>query len=265
MPENKSHPKMSVLIAIGTGGIKPCVSSFGGDQFEDGQEEALSNFFGFFYFAINAGSLVSTFVSPLMRELSCFDRQDCYFAAFIIPVGLMIISIILFVLGKPWYVIREPQGNVFWESCRITWRALRQKCKQSGSRDHWLDWAKGDEFDDKTVDDLKYVFPVSVMFIPLPFFWALFDMQGSRWTLTATQTNGYIFGDGSSARMLPDQAQIINPVLILALIPIFAYGIYPLCEYIGIRVTALRKMSAGMIIAALAFIISGFVQVNSRS
>jgi hypothetical protein len=37
------------------------------------------------------------------------------------------------------------------------------------------------------VDDLKYVYPVAVMFIPLPFFWALFDMQGSRWTLTATQ------------------------------------------------------------------------------
>ena len=56
--------------------MKPCVSSFGGDQFEEGQEEALSNFFGFFYFAINAGSLVSTFVSPIMREeVKCFDRD----------------------------------------------------------------------------------------------------------------------------------------------------------------------------------------------
>ena len=26
-----------LLIAIGTGGIKPCVSAFGGDQFESGQ------------------------------------------------------------------------------------------------------------------------------------------------------------------------------------------------------------------------------------
>lgn len=26
-----------VLIALGTGGIKPCVSAFGGDQFEEGQ------------------------------------------------------------------------------------------------------------------------------------------------------------------------------------------------------------------------------------
>ena len=61
--------------------------------------------------------------------------------------------------------------------------------------------------------------------------------------------------------MLPDQVQIINPILILALIPVFAFWIYPLCEKCGIKVTDLRKMSAGMIISALAFTISGFVQV----
>lgn len=48
-----------------------------------------------------------------MREIQCFDREDCYFAAFIIPVVLMIISIILFVLGKRFYKIKEPKGECF--------------------------------------------------------------------------------------------------------------------------------------------------------
>ena len=90
LSDNVAHVTMHIigltLIAIGTGGIKPCVSAFGGDQFEEGEEESLSAFFSFFYFAINAGSLVSTFVSPLLREkASCFDREDCYFAAFMLP------------------------------------------------------------------------------------------------------------------------------------------------------------------------------------
>lgn len=34
-----------ILIALGTGGIKPCVSAFGGDQFEDHQVTMSLRFF----------------------------------------------------------------------------------------------------------------------------------------------------------------------------------------------------------------------------
>ena len=40
--------------------------------------------------------------------------------------------------------------------------------------------------------DTKYVLQVVVIFLPIPFFWALFDQQGSRWTLQAIQLNGNI-------------------------------------------------------------------------
>ena len=56
------------LIAVGTGGIKPCVSAFGGDQFKlPEQERQLQTFFSVFYFAINAGSLISTALTPILR------------------------------------------------------------------------------------------------------------------------------------------------------------------------------------------------------
>ena len=56
------------LIALGTGGIKPCVSGFGGDQFQlPEQERQLQTFFTVFYFSINAGSFISTIVTPILR------------------------------------------------------------------------------------------------------------------------------------------------------------------------------------------------------
>ena len=56
------------LIALGTGGIKPCVSAFGGDQFQlPEQERQLQSFFTVFYFSINAGSFISTIVTPILR------------------------------------------------------------------------------------------------------------------------------------------------------------------------------------------------------
>ena len=57
-------------------------------------------------------------------------------------------------------------------------------------------------------------------------------MQGSRWTLTATQTNGWC----GPVKVRPDQMQIMNPIMILAFLPIFQYGVYPLIEKCGIRV-----------------------------
>lgn len=44
------------LIALGTGGIKPDVSSFGADQFDENGEterKMKSSFFNWFYFPIN--------------------------------------------------------------------------------------------------------------------------------------------------------------------------------------------------------------------
>jgi solute carrier family 15 (oligopeptide transporter), member 1 len=84
-----------VLIGLGTGGIKPCVSAFGGDQFViPEQERQLQQFFSIFYFAVNGGSLLSTFITPILREdVKCFNYDSCYSLAFGVPAILMVVSI----------------------------------------------------------------------------------------------------------------------------------------------------------------------------
>ena len=84
-----------IMIAIGTGGIKPCVSAFGGDQFKiPDQAKQLATFFSLFYFAINAGSLLSTSITPILREdVHCFDENGCFSLAFGVPGILMVVSI----------------------------------------------------------------------------------------------------------------------------------------------------------------------------
>lgn len=84
-----------LLVAIGTGGIKPCVAAFGGDQFiVPEQEVQLVKFFSIFYFAINSGSLLSTILTPILREnVKCFGADSCFPLAFGIPGILMVLSI----------------------------------------------------------------------------------------------------------------------------------------------------------------------------
>ena len=56
---------------------------------------------------------------------------------------------------------------------------------------YWLDYAHPTH-GAKFCSDLSYIFPILVMYLPVPLFWALFDLSGSRWTLSATQLNGQI-------------------------------------------------------------------------
>jgi solute carrier family 15 oligopeptide transporter 1 len=84
-----------VLIAIGTGGIKPCVCSFGGDQFQlPEQQTELTKFFNRFVTSVYIGSLISTFISPELRNSTqCFGRDTCFPLAFGVLSLLMTIAI----------------------------------------------------------------------------------------------------------------------------------------------------------------------------
>lgn len=83
-----------LLIALGTGGIKPNVSAFGGDQFKlPEQAKQLGEFFSLFYLAINSGSMISTVATPVLRTLHCFGETSCFSFAFGVPAALMIVSI----------------------------------------------------------------------------------------------------------------------------------------------------------------------------
>lgn len=103
-----------LLIAIGSGGIKPCVAAFGGDQFKlPEQVKQMATFFSLFYFAINSGSFISTSITPILRQdVSCFGDDDCYSLAFGVPGVLMIVSIFIFIFGKFLYKINPPSGNM---------------------------------------------------------------------------------------------------------------------------------------------------------
>ena len=83
------------MIGVGTGGIKPCVASFGGEQFIlPEQQKHILTFFSLFYFAVNCGSLVSTLLSPILRSnVTCFGQESCYPLAFGVAAALMFIAV----------------------------------------------------------------------------------------------------------------------------------------------------------------------------
>ncbi|KAF2882324.1 hypothetical protein ILUMI_23848 [Ignelater luminosus] len=247
------------LIAIGTGGIKPCVAAFGGDQFHlPNQQKLLRQFFSIFYFSINLGGFVGTILTPILRKrVTCFGEDTCYALGFGFPAALMFLALSLFVMGKPFYRLKTPKENIVLRfiCCAVYALVERSKDKER-EKEHWLDYAR-DKYPGKLICDMKILFAVFLLYTPLPLFWSLFDQQGSRWTFQASRMNGAVFG----TQILPDQMQVINPAIVLILIPVFDRIIIPCMDRIHIFECSLHRMALGGLVAGFAFLSAGIVEL----
>ncbi|XP_019099987.1 PREDICTED: protein NRT1/ PTR FAMILY 8.4 isoform X2 [Camelina sativa] len=110
------------LIALGTGGIKPCVSSFGADQFDktDPSERVRkASFFNWFYFTINVGAFVSSTVLVWVQENCGWEL------GFLIPTVFMGLATISFFFGTPLYRFQKPKGSPITRVCQVLVAAYR--------------------------------------------------------------------------------------------------------------------------------------------
>jgi len=96
---------------------------------------------------------------------------------------------------------------------------------------------------------------LAALYAFIAMFWSLFDQTASSWILQAEKMDRTIFG----IELLPSQLPAANPLLVLLLIPIFSYKVYPLINKV-FTLTPLRKISIGLFITVLAFIISALIQ-----
>ena len=116
-----------ILIALGAGGIKPCVSTNVGDQFGETNKHLLTRVFNWFYFSINAGSFISTLLIPWLLEpyaaSESFKASSPSLAAFLesprlhspdiafgLPGVFMVIATIFFWAGRKKFVHIPPVG-----------------------------------------------------------------------------------------------------------------------------------------------------------
>ncbi|CAN6727951.1 unnamed protein product [Malus baccata var. baccata] len=111
------------LIALGTGGIKPCVSSFGADQFDDTDKTERvkkGSFFNWFYFSINIGALISSSLLVWVQDNAGWGL------GFGIPTLFMGIAIFSFFSGTPLYRFQKPGGSPVTRMCQVLVASFRK-------------------------------------------------------------------------------------------------------------------------------------------
>ncbi|MBL7669220.1 MAG: POT family MFS transporter [Bdellovibrionaceae bacterium] len=231
------------FIAIGSGGIKPCVSAHVGDQFRSDQKKEMENIFNLFYFMINFGAFFATLITPWTYVK--YGSQ----VAFGIPGLLMLIATVVFWLGQKYYVHVPPSGKNPNSFVRVIWSGLKNGLGSFESN-------AVHEHPKETVQGVKAILKLLVIYVWISIFWALFDQSGSTWIIQAQKMDLNFMGvDWNES-----QVQAINPILILVLIPLFTLYIYPLIDRLGFKFTSLRKIFVGMLFASVSYGIVAYSQ-----
>lgn len=241
------------LIACGAGGIKPCVSAFVGDQFRPEQRQQLERVYGWFYWVINLGSATAKLLIPW--TLRAYGPA----VAFAIPGLLMAVATWIFWAGTRHYVRAPPSGPKPHGFLRVVGAALR-RLGTARPGEHWLDPARALHPAD-AVEGAKAVFRVVGVFAAVTVFWALFDQTGSSWVLQGKQLGSSLDAVGlPGVKLDAVQLQALNPFLVMALIPLLTWGIFPALERRGVTPAPLAKMTAGMFLAVGSFVAASVVQ-----
>ena len=273
------------LIALGSGGIKPCVAAFVGDQFDQTNKHRAKVVFDSFYWIINFGSFFASLLMPI------FLRQLGPAFAFGVPGVLMFISTVILWLGRKRYVMVPPAPPNPHSFLRVSRTAIASGRRGQvlaiigavaaitsllfipklgfviaaclalvaviafGGLGVWLqlDAIRG-RHPEEAINGVRAVLRVLVLFALVTPFWSLFDQKASTWVLQANAMSKPSWFQSS-------QMQALNPALVMLLIPFNNLVLYPALGRFGIEMTALRRMTAGIAFAGVSWIVVGLMQV----
>lgn len=273
------------LIALGSGGIKPCVAAFVGDQFDQTNKHRAKVVFDAFYWIINFGSFFASLLMPI------FLRRFGPAVAFGIPGALMFVATVVFWFGRNHYVMIPPTPPDPHSFLRVAGTALAAGtagrilaatgvalgllaflftptfgfvvsfCSALvavitfGGAGVWLQIdAARSHHPDEAVAGVRSVLRVLVLFALVTPFWSLFDQKASTWVLQANAMDKPDWFQSS-------QMQALNPLLVMLLIPFNNLVLYPALKRFGVEMTALRRMTAGIAFSGLAWVVVGGMQV----
>jgi len=145
------------LIALGSGGIKPCVSAHVGDQFGQRNAHLLPRIFNGFYFSVNTGAFASILLTPWLLEW--YGPH----LAFGVPGLLMLLATAIFWMGRHRFIHVPPGGMRF----------VRELFKGGG---------------------LAALIKLLPLYLFIAMFWALFDQTSSTWIFQSYDMDRHCLG-----------------------------------------------------------------------
>lgn len=232
------------IIALGAGGIKPCVSAFMGDQIPDKSPQLMTKAFNAFYWAINLGSFFSFLVIPAM------EQHYGYSWAFAVPGIFMGIATFVFWLGRRKYHKTPPARN---SGHAGFWKVLFTILFRGG-------WKRAEQrYGSSAVEDSRHILKILSIFAFVIPFWSIFDQTASSWVAqgNAMSPIPIPLPGGKTWSIGPEEIQAANPVFVMIFIPLITVFVYP---HVVRLAKPLVRLGTGIALSSVTFLIVAWLQ-----
>ncbi|KAI9496064.1 POT family-domain-containing protein [Zychaea mexicana] len=254
-----------ILIGLGTGGIKSNVSPLVAEQYQSRApfvrtlkngnrvivtpQATYQRMFNMFYFGINVGGLSAIATTEMEKNIG-------FWSAYLLPLCMFVVCIIVVVLGRNRYIEAPPRGSVFLEAGRLIRFYFKTKsmeaCKPSNLIKTHPELAAKATWDDIFVDELRRALKACVVFCWFPIYWLCYQqITNNLISQAATMLTGNVPND---------IMQNIDPIALVICIPIMDRIVYPLLRRFGFPMRPIMRISIGFFFAAVAMGYSAGVQ-----
>ncbi|PRW58143.1 NRT1 PTR FAMILY -like [Chlorella sorokiniana] len=277
------------LIAVGTGGIKPCVSTFGADQFDDSkpaEAKLIPRFFNWFYASINVGAIVAaTVIVNIQTNVS-------WFVGFLIPTVAFAVATTVFVSGTRLYRRMPPAGSPFTRMARVIagafahckakvpedatqlhevegemsvvpgqvklgrspeYKWLEKACtvtKPAGSPDRWLVTLT-------EVEELKCIVRLLPVMLTLIVYNSVYAQMTTLFILQGEGMDTQL----GSLNVAPATVSVLDSISVIIWVVLYDMVIAPFFQRRGRPISQLVRIGIGYAVACLAMVVAAIVEI----
>ena len=267
-----------LIVALGSGGIKPNVSTLGADQLQSANctQQQIDRYFNYFYMSINVGAIVAyTLVAYICQNVS-------FTLGYAIPAVSIMLACLVFVAGRKQYVHVPPSGSMLSLLFGIMYYSftlrhnrhnhnqsidsydsdMHDHIDQTPQQSHFTDVCRrsqGGPYTDEQVQDIQYLFRLMPFIALFILYWGIYAQMTTTFFNQGCQMNLTVAGIQFPIAAL----NLFDAGIIIIFVPLFDLYVYPcLQNVLHIKLTTLRKIGAGFVVVALSMACAAIVEME---
>ncbi|VUC29628.1 unnamed protein product [Clonostachys rosea] len=258
-----------ITIGLGTGGIKANVTPMTAEQYANSEpvlktlksgetvivdpELTVQRLFMWFYWVVNIGAL-----SPLVTVN--IEAHYSFWLAYLVPLIAIVLSLVVFLLGRNKYIKVEPVGSAILDAIHTTKIAIKERgfenarpsvLRENGREEQYA-LASQERFTDDYVDDVKKGLESCKMFLFFPFYFICWNQM---WNNLISQA-GQMALHGTPNDLL----QNLDPIALCIFIPFLDLIVYPLLRKYKIKFDPVSRVFLGFMFASFSMVYACVVQ-----